>query len=459
MEKPWLKFYDSHVPSRLEVPPVLLPQVLDEAADRFPGKPALDFFGGKLSYAALRSHARRFAAALGESGFAKGDRLLLLLPNMPQALVSTFGALQLGGVVGLLDPLAGEEELQRQINEVGAETAVVLDLILPRVDPIFARTGLKNFVIAGVQDYLPFPRDLFFSLAARGRGIHVKLARKPHVRPFKEFLQLDRAEPLPVEPAAHPDEGAVILFTAGTSGPPKGVLLSHRNLIANVLQAAAWIGPAEMGRETFLSILPFHQAFGLTLGMNLPLYLAAKSVHLPQFETKRAFSMIRKYRPTFFPAAPWMIEQLAADGQAGKFLSSVRICWSLGQPLSEEVLRTLEGQTGRKISPAYGLTEASPLTHGHPIQGKRKVGSIGIPLSETEARIVDPKDGDRERPPGEEGELVVRGPQVMLGYWNRPEETARVLRGGWLHTGDRGRMDEEGYFHISGRVPAESPKG
>jgi long-chain acyl-CoA synthetase len=454
MEKPWLKFYDPHVPRNLKYPDILLQQILDDAADHFPEKTAAFFFGGKVKYRELRAHANQFANALRGIGFRKGDRLGILLANMPQTIVSTFGALKAGGVPVFFDPLAQEEELQRQLNDAEVETLVALDLVLRRVDPIFTKTKLKQFVITGVKDYLPFPRDFLFNLAAKGRGIQVKLARKPNIHLFKEFLLRGQSDFSTTDKApGSPEEVAFILYTSGTSGLPKGVLLTHKNLVANIMQASAWIGELEKGKEIFLSIPPFHQAYGMTMGMNLPIFSAAMSIHLPQFEIIQVLSTFKKHRPSFFPAQPTMIERLSTTPDIAKHkVSSVKICWSIGEPLPEEVLQTFERKVGRKVSEAYGLTEASPLTHANPILGKRKIGSIGIPLPDTDAKIVDFANGEREMPVGEAGELIVKGPQVMKGYWNRPEESSRALRQGWLHTGDMARMDEDGYFYITGKI-------
>jgi len=454
MEKPWLKFYDPHVPRNLKYPDILLQQILDDAADHFPEKTAAFFFGGKVKYRELRAHANQFANALRGIGFRKGDRLGILLANMPQTIVSTFGALKAGGVPVFFDPLAQEEELQRQLNDAAVETLVALDLVLRRVDPIFTKTKLKQFVITGVKDYLPFPRDFLFNLAAKGRGIQVKLARKPNIHLFKEFLLRGQSDSSKTDKApGSPEEVAFILYTSGTSGLPKGVLLTHKNLVANIMQASAWIGELEKGKEIFLSIPPFHQAYGMTMGMNLPIFSAAMSIHLPQFEIIQVLSTFKKHRPSFFPAQPTMIERLSTNPDIAKHkVSSVKICWSIGEPLPEEVLQTFERKVGRKVSEAYGLTEASPLTHANPILGKRKIGSIGIPLPDTDAKIVDLANGAREMPVGKTGELIVKGPQVMKGYWNRPEESSRALRQGWLHTGDMARMDEDGYFYITGKI-------
>jgi len=454
MEKPWIKFYDSHVPQHIEYPRILLPQILDDAADGFPEKTALFFFGGKLKYGELRAHVNQFANALKGLGFGRGNRLGILLANMPQAVISAFGALKAGGVVVFLDPLAEGEALQRQMNDAGVDTLVVLDLLLRRVDPIFPGTRLKHFIITGVKDYLPFPRDFLFSLAARGRGMNVKVAKKANIHLFREFIDGRPTDLAALDGApASPEEVAVVQYTSGTSTIPRGVPLTHKNLLANILQASAWVGKVEKGKEVFLSIPPFHRTYGMTMAMNLPIYLAAGSIHLPRFELKQVLSAVRNHRPSFFPALASMIETVSSDpGTTGRKIPPIKISWSVGRALSREALENFERLSGGKVSEGYGLTEASALTHANPLYGRRKEGSIGIPLPDTDARIVDTAVGEKEMPVGKPGELILMGPQVMKGYWNMPEKTAKTLRYGWLHTGDLARMDEDGYFYILDRL-------
>jgi long-chain acyl-CoA synthetase len=449
MQRPWLKFYDSHVPKALEYPSTLLPQILDEAAGRFPDQVGVFFFGGKVRYRELKTRADQFANALGEIGVKRGGRLGLLMPNMPQTIISAFGAMKAGVLVFFFDPLSEEDELRRQINESGVETVVVLDLLLRRIDPIFPQTRLKNFVIAGVKDFLPFPRNIFFSLAARGRGIHVRLAQKPNIYPFREFLQKGRPDPPTAEGSPlSPEDAAVVQHTSGKTGPPKGVILTHKNLVANILQVSAWFNHLKKGKEVFFSILPGHHALGMTLAVNLPVYLAAGSIHQPRFDPIQFLNTVKAQKPSAFPAQPAMIDSLVWNPTLTKYgISSIHTYWSIGPSLLPEVLENYEGKTGRRIIEGYGLTEAAPLTHMNPFLGNRKPKSMGIPLPDTDARIVDPKDGNTEMPAGKTGELILRGPQVMKGYWNQPEETARALREGWLHTGDLAWMDEDGFFY------------
>ena len=330
----------------------------------------------------------------------------------------------------------------------------ILDIILPRVAKVFPQTRVKKFIVASVKEYLPFPRNFFFSLAAKGRGLNVNIPRQANFIPFKQMIQNTLLDPSSQAGASIGGSAeAVIQYTSGAEGSPKGVVLTHRNLVANARQAASWMGEGEKGKEAVLSILPFHHAYGMTLGMNLPILRGAASVQLPRFEMWQALASIHKQKITFFPASPSMVEALATNPLvSAKRVSSLKSCWAVGGAISEETIKGFERTMAARLIPFYGLTEASPLTHGAPVLGKRKEGSVGIPLPNTDARIVDPQDPAREKPVGEEGELIIRGPQVMKAYWKNPEETEKKLRDGWLRTGDLARMDEEGYFYILGKL-------
>ncbi len=451
MEKPWLKFYDPHVPPHLDYPNLLLQDLLDQAADQFPDRVAVFFFGGKVKYAELRGMSNRFAHALKSIGLGEGDGLGLILPNMPQTIMSAFGALKAGVTPFFFDPLADDEDLKGQINDSGVKALVVLDLLLPRVDPIFSKTKVNNFIIAGVPDFLPFPRNFFFSLAARGRGIHVKVAKKQNIHPFRQFLEGGNPAPPSLEKAPRPQDVAAVQYIRGKDGRQTGALLTHKNLVANVVQVSTWMGKVRRGEETFFSILPFHQVQGMTLGLDLPIYLAAASVQLPRFEPVQFLDTVKKHRPSVLPLHPSMIEAVVWNPNLAKFVSSVHTYVSVGERLTEEVLQNFERKAAGRIVEGYGA-DVAPLTHANPVSGTRKSGSVGIPLPDTEAKIVDPEKGAADLPPGKTGELIVRGPQITEGYWNRAEGAEKAaLRDGWLHTGDLAWMDEDGFFFFVGK--------
>jgi long-chain acyl-CoA synthetase len=453
MDKPWLKFYDPGVPRNIDIPTVSFPKILDAAADEFPGRTALFFFGAKITYAALRDYANQFARALAGIGFQPGGRIGFILPNMPQAVIGFFGTLKAGGTAVFFDPLGEEEELERRVKDSAVEILVILDLVLPRVDPIFARTTVKHFIIAAVKEFLPFPRNVLFGLGAKARGIEVKIAKKGNVHPFKEFLQRGASGiSADSDSLIRPEDPAVIQYAAGTGERSKGVLLTSMNLLANLKQISSWMVAPGRGEEGGLSLSPFFEAYGMVLGMHLPISLAGMSVQQPKFEEAQVLAAFKKSSPSLFPALSFMIQPLINHADLRGRSGGLKVTWSLGAPVPVEVAEKFERQAGGRICECYGVAEGSALTHANPLRGIRKPGSIGLPLPGTDARIVDPSGGDRELPVGEPGELIIRGPQVMKGYWNGPEETDKVLRGGWLYTGDQARMDKDGFFYILGKV-------
>lgn len=453
MDKPWLKSYDPHVTSSLSYPEISLSQLLEEAAHSFPEEVALIFFGNKIKYKTLQTHVQQFAQALASLGFSPGERLGIILPNMPHGIVSGLGAIKAGGVGVFFDPLQEAEEIKERINEARVEFLVILDLVWRRIKHIFPETKVRQFIVTGVVEYLSFPKNYFFQLAAKGRGIYVKVLPGPQIFPYADFLKIgQQLSSSQTEERANSAREAVIFFTKGTSGRAKGVVLTHKNLIANICQIRAWIGGLEKENGSFLSVAPFHRAYGFTLGMLLPIFLKAPIILFPHFEINQVLPLFKKHRPYFLPAHPTMIERFSTYLGLEKFhVQDIKICWSGEDVLQEEDRENFERKVGRKICETYGLTEAAALTHAQPILGKRKPGSIGLPLPDTEAKIIDPQSGQRELPVGEVGELIIKGPQVMKEYFSRPEITNLVLREGWLYTGDLARMDEEGYFYIVGR--------
>ncbi len=459
MENPWLKFYDPHVPSNLSYPEISVSQLLEESAHNFPEEVAVVFFGSKLKFRTLQNHTRQFAQALTSLGFSSGERLGVILPNMPQTIVGVLGAIKAGGVAVLFDPLEEAEEIKRKLKEAQIEFLLILDLVWRRIKHIFPETKVRQFIITGVKDYLFFPKNYFFQLAAKGRGIYVKVLPGPQIYLYADFLKKGRQLPsIPAEKGAHLAKEAAIFFTKGTTGQAKGVVLTHKNLLANIWQIKAWIGAPEKVAGPFLSVAPFHRPYGFILGMMLPVYLKAPIILFPHFEINQVLPLFKKYRPYFFPAHPAMIARFSTYLGLEKFhVQDIKVCWSGEDVLPEEDRENFERKVGRKVCETYGLTEAAALTHAQPILGKRKPGSIGLPLPDTEAKIIDPQSGQRELPVGEVGELIIKGPQVMKEYFSRPEITNLVLREGWLCTGDLARMDEEGYFYIVRRKEKKEP--
>jgi len=433
---PWFKHYDQGVPATIRLPSRPLYTFLESAARQRPHNIATIFQGQKLTYRQLNEHANRFANALHGLGVQKGDRVLILLPNMPACVIAYYGALKAGAVVVLSSPVSTEDELVRQITDCGTETLVTLDLFQALVERVHARTGLRHVIT--VPSLSP-------------QASHAKTPNpKFEPRDFSDLLyRYPAVTPLAVE--VQPDDIAIIQYTGGTTDEPKGVMLTHANLLANTLQTRAWLPDLRYGRETFIAVLPYSHIYGQMACLNLPVSMAASIVLLPSFDVKEILEAIKRHRPTLFHAVPSIYVAINQFPGVRKYgLSSIRACMSGAAPLPIEVREAFEKLTRGRLVEGYGLTEASPVTHVNPFYGQRKTGSIGLPIPSTEAKIVDLVTG-RDLPPGEIGELCVRGPQVMKGYWNRPEATAQVLRDGWLYTGDVARMDADGYFTIIDR--------
>lgn len=451
LERPWFAYYDQWVPKRLEYPEVPLQHFLSASAKEYPNREAIIFYGARLTYRVLDEAADRFAVALVDRGLMKGDRVSLFLPNCPQMVIAYYGTLRAGGVVVSTSPLYSATELEHQLKDSGAETIVALSKLYPLVKEVAPRTGLKRIIVTNIKEYLPpVLRLLFTILKEKKEGHRVAIERHAGTELFLDVLASAKAKSPAVD--VRPDDPALLQYTGGTTGIAKGAVLTHRSLVANALQTGAWLVKEKGEKEIFLGAVPFFHVYGMTVVMNLCISLGDMMILLPHFRVKEALEAIAKYRPTIFPGVPTMYVAINHYPKVGKYdLRSIKACLSGAAPLPLEVQTRFESLTGARLVEGYGLTEASPVTHANPLYGARKVGTIGVPLPDTDARIVDLETGERTLPAKEIGEVVVRGPQVMAGYWNRPDETAMVLKDGWLYTGDIGYMDEQGYFTIVDR--------
>ncbi len=454
MNRPWLNHYESGVPEAIPYPSVPLFHLLRESAAARPDHPAIIFYGKEIPYRTLATQVNQFARALLGLGLRKGDRVAIMLPNVPQCVIAYYGTLAAGGVVVMTNPLYVERELQGQMIDSGAKIIVALDFLYPKIAKVQAdtastgRTGLSSIILTSVKDELPWLLGLLYPLRARREGQWIPAPKTDGVHDLFEIMTGYSTTP-PVMEAVTPDDLALLQYTGGTTGTPKGVMLSHRNLVANALQCRHWM-PTLTSADIFLSVVPFFHVYGMSTCMNLALSLGATLVLLPRFVTKDVLGAIEKSRATIFMGVQAMYVAINNFSKVKNYdLSSIAVCISGAGPLHAEVQRTFETLTGGKLVEGYGLSEAAPVTHANPINGARKVGSIGLPVSDTLAKIVDASGNAVAQ--GEIGELIVSGPQVMSGYWKHPEESAQVLRDGWLFTGDMARMDEDGYFFIVDR--------
>ncbi len=450
-DKPWLKHYEDGTPSEVLFKKTCLPEFLEESARQFPDHTALIFQGYKMSYRNLDQAVNLFSGRLTEFGIQKKDSVAILLPNVIPCVIAYFAALRIGAVVVMNNPLYSDRELEHQFNDSGSKILITLDLLGNRMIDLRPKTGIQQIIITSIGDYLPFPKNLLFPLVGKKKGLAADVKQAPDTYQWKKLMGGTPASPPKVDIAF--DDVAMYQYTGGTTGVSKGVMLTHANLSSNIQQVRAWFPKFKRGEEVMLGALPFFHVFGLTTSMNFAVFMGWSNILIPKPQPAPLLDAIGKFKPTFAPLVPTMYIGMLNHPMIEKTdLTSIKGCFSGSAPLPVEVIREFEEKTGAVIVEGYGLTESTPVTHTNPFAGgKRKVGSIGLPLSNTDCRIVDLEEGTTDMPIGESGELIIKGPQVMQGYLGRPEETKKTITDGWLHTGDIAKMDEEGYFFIVDR--------
>ncbi|MFP4477635.1 MAG: long-chain-fatty-acid--CoA ligase [Desulfatibacillaceae bacterium] len=447
-ERIWHKSYVEGVPAEIEFEKTTLPEALSRSAREFPDHTALIFMGREITYRELDELVNRFARELLSLGVKPGDTVGLLLPNVPQTVIATYAALRIGAVTSPNNPLYTERELTHQLTDSRASVLVCLDVLLPRVRNVIGKTGVKHVVACHVNDYLPFPKKQLFPFVKK--DMYRKVASGDNASEFLACIKRQSGDP--VENQAKWDETATLLYTGGTTGVSKGVMLTHANLSSNVQQIQPWFAGFKKGEERFIGIFPFFHAAGFTNLQNLCIWMGWCDILVPRPEPGVIIEMIDKFKPTVIPGVPTIYVGLLADPAFHKLdFSSVKGFFAGAAPLNRSTIDQLEKLTGATICEVYGLTETSPDATASPYGGKVKVGTVGLPLPSTDIKIVDVEDGTKEMQVGEPGEICIKGPQVMAGYYNRPEATAEVLRDGWLHTGDVGQFDEDGYITIVDR--------
>ena len=445
MEKPWLKFYEPNVPETIDFPEIPLHQLLEDTAKDFPEVAACIFLGQERTYKQVNEESNRLANALSKLGIKQGDVVALMLGNMPQFLTAFFGALKAGAILTLINPLYQAPEIQFQLNDAGAKAIILIDIMHDNYAKIRDNTKVEHTIVTTMADAFPGMQVSFTPPDVKGYHLWGELLEKADDKPPK----------VKVKPK---DTPAVLLYTGGTTGTPKGAILTHYNLVANAHQCRNWIPFAKRGTgEATLAVLPFFHSFGLTVCLLNTVILGGKLVLHPRPDLDQILRDIPRYKISFFPGVPTLYASLLQRDDLDQYdLSSVTACLSGAAPLPMAVAKAFEDIASANIVEGYGLTEASPVTHSNPIQekppfDKKREGSVGLPMPSTLAKIIDLDSGE-DLPPGQEGELVIKGPQVMKGYWNKPEETAEQLTDGWLHTGDIAKMDEDGYFYIVDRA-------
>lgn len=464
MDRPWFKSYEPHVPHHLEYPEVTLDYFLTESARKYPYHTATNLVlsylaggrltvGGKLTYSKLNELAARFATALYQLGVRKGDRVALMLPNSPIFVIAFFGAMKIGAIVVNNNPTYTARELKHQLEDSGAETIVILNLFYPRLREVQEETPIKRVIVAHIFDLLGFPSN--FLVKAKQRKDPAWVDVKPEHNIFFFQRLIEKYGPTPPKIDLQPDDTALFQYTGGTTGLPKAAMLTHRNLVCNTMQVASWMTKGIPGQEKLMAAIPFFHVYGMTVGMIYSIYMGAEIVIVPNPRPiDNVMNIIQKERCSIFPGVPAMYIGIVNHPRVNEYdLKSVKACISGSAPLPMEIQDRFGQITGGRLVEGFGMTEASPVTHSNPIFSTRKNGSIGIPVPDTDAKIVDLETGaDVPFGTDQTGELLVKGPQVMKGYWGQPEETAASIDAdGWLHTGDICKVDSDGYFFIVDR--------
>ena len=452
-DHPWLESYDDAVPKSLNYPEVPLFHFLEKSAEDYPERPCTIFKGAKISYREMDALTDQLAAGLASLGIKKGDRVGLFIPNTPQFVMAYFAVLKIGGVVVATNPLYSARELEHQANDSGMEVMIVMSNFYHRVKEVQANTKIRQVVVTNIKEALPPVLRFLFTLTKEKKGgFRVDLADGDVWLP--DLMASFKPEDHP-KVEIGPDDIGVFQYSGGTTGTPKAAIALHRNLVANTLQIKAWFHVAIPGQEVVLMSLPLYHVYGMVAGMNLALAIGASLVMvLDARDIKDTLDNLQKYKATLFPAVPTLYNAINnwPDVAAGKYdLSSIKACISGSAPLLRETKERFEALTGGVVFEGFGMSETPTATHCNPITGENRIGSIGLPLPDVDARIISLDDEETVLPVGEIGELVVKGPQVFKGYYNMPTETNNALRNGWLFTGDIARMDEQGYFYIVDR--------
>lgn len=451
LDRPWLYSYDDGVPQKIDYEPVLLSDFLKRSREEFPENMALQFQGYSMTYKQLDLLVDTFASVLRSLGINKGDSVAILLPNTISCVASYYAILRIGAIAVMNCPLYSDRELLHQFLDSKAKLLITLDLLGNRMIDLREKTSIKHIIITSIGDYLPFPQNYLFPLVAKRKKMSAKVKDAKNVHHWFDLLAKHKTEQVDVE--LNLTDPAMYQYTGGTTGKAKGVVITHGNLSKQVQQIASWFPGLNRGSETLLGALPFFHVFGLSAAMNFAIYMGWGNILVPKPEPEKLLQTIKKFKPTFGPMVPTMYIGMLNHADMKKIdLTCFKGFFSGSAPLPVEVIHEFEKQTGAVIVEGYGLTESSPVTHINPFKGVRKAGSIGIPLPDTDCKIVDITDPTITLEKDTPGEMLLKGPQVMQGYLNLDVETAKVLDDGWLRTGDIATMDDDGYFYIVDRM-------
>ncbi|HYB78872.1 MAG TPA: long-chain fatty acid--CoA ligase [Thermoplasmata archaeon] len=446
----WHRWYPEKVPHHLAIPEVLLTELIEESVRKWPDRTALIYYGSKWSYRQLWDQSERLAASLAREGVGPGDRVALYLPNSPAYPIAFFGVLRLGAIVVQVSPLYLGQDLVRLLKDSSPKALVTLEILYPNLAKVKGEVAVPAVFVARVRDFYPWYLRPFVNSVLRRQKLPTEFPRDPSVRPWRTAVGTPGSVPLHKgDPNTTP---AVLQYTGGTTGRPKAAVLTHRNLVANVVQGNAWNIRLEPGNEVVMASIPLFHIYGLTVALLMGLNAGGTVVLQTRPEIRELLKLIDRYQPTQFPGVPALYQAFTHQPDIAKYhIHSIKYCVSGSAALPIEVQKQFVRLTGASLVEGYGLSETSPITHVNPLVGEQRIGSIGVPIPETDQRVLDLETGTRVLGPGEVGELSVRGPQVMHGYYNQPEETALVLKDGWFSTGDVARIDPDGFAYIVDR--------
>ena len=447
-DKLWHKSYAPGVPKSLDYEKMTISEALTRSAKNFSNNTALNYMGKKITYAELDRLVNSFARALQDLGIQEGDKVGVCLPNIPQVIVANLAIFRIGAVTVQNNPLYTERELAYQLNDSDAKIIITLTPLITKMKKIKPETKIEKIIGCYVNTYLPFPKKQLFPFVKK--DMYCKVVPNQDVKVFKDLI--GHYSSAPVKECSKWDEVGALIYTGGTTGVSKGVMLSHANLSCNVQQFVAWFPDLKPGEEKVVGNFPVFHAAGFTTLQNFIIWKAWEDILVPRPEPKINIEILKKYKPTILPGVPTIYIGLLADPDFRKLdLSFIKGFFSGAAPLAADTIRDLKDLTGAMMCEVYGITETAPLVAVTPWGGTNKPGTVGVPLSDTDIRIVGLNDPDKELPVGEVGEIAIKGPQIMMGYYKSPEETAKVLKDGWFYSGDIGCFDEDGYLKIVDR--------
>ncbi len=447
-EKLWYKSYAPGVKKTLNYEKTTVSEALSRSAHDFPESPALNYMGKRISYEQVNRMVNAFARALTDIGIGPGDKVAVCLPNIPQAVIANYAVFRIGAATVQTNPLYTERELAYQLNDSDAKLIITLSLLVPRVEKIKSQTKIEKIIACHIHSYLPFPKKQLFPLVKK--EMVRKITPTNDLLIFKDLIAKYPDDPL--DDKSRWEEIGALLYTGGTTGLSKGVMLTHANLSCNVQQFRAWFPDLNPGEERLVGNFPFFHSAGFTAIQNFSVWMANEIILVPRPDPKINIEIIKKYKPTFLPGVPTIFVGLLADPAFKKLkMSSIKGFFSGAAPLAADTIRSLKNLTGAEMCEVYGSTEVAPIATVTPWGGKIKPGTVGCPVPDTDVKIVDLETGEKEMPVGETGEIVIKGPQVMKGYYKKPEETDKVLKDGWFFSGDIGKFDADGYLTIVDR--------